>query len=235
MKKFRSKKGMTLVELVVTIAILGIVSGFSLTIVVTAMNNYSEAAIVQGDQDTALMIEEFIVRQARVASKIQFVENDDLVDNGTGSIEPKNNKQGYYIAKVGTNVETFVYAIEDAATGEYNFEGSDPQKYTTFSYEHVSEITISVERQKSVAADTQKKCSFYLNYYIKMISGYVLRGQVVMNNADMAAMDKLPGTADKGVTGEFVDPLKEFTILKVIDNETTYSVSPAGNCAIMFK
>ena len=71
MKKFRSKKGMTLVELVVTIAILGIVSGFSLTIVVTAMNNYSEAAIVQGDQDTALMIEEFIVRQARVASKIQ--------------------------------------------------------------------------------------------------------------------------------------------------------------------
>ena len=68
------------------------------------MNNYSEAAIVQGDQDTALMIEEFIVRQARVASKIQFVENDDLVDNGTGSIEPKNNKQGYYIAKVGTFV-----------------------------------------------------------------------------------------------------------------------------------
>ena len=86
MKKFRSKKGMTLVELVVTIAILGIVSGFSLTIVVTAMNNYSEAAIVQGDQDTALMIEEFIVRQARVASKIQFVENDDLVENCTGSI-----------------------------------------------------------------------------------------------------------------------------------------------------
>ena len=235
MKKFISKKGMTLVELVVTIAILGIVSGFSITIVVTAMNNYSEAAIVQSDQDTALMIEEFLVRQARVASKIEFVENDDLVDDGFGSTKPKNNKQGYYIAKVGTNVETFTYAKEDTATGEYNFEGSEPDKYITFSYEHVSEITVSVERQKSVTTDAQKKCSFYLNYYIKMLSGYVLRGQVVMNNADITAMDKLPATADKGVTGDFVDPLKEFTILKVIDNETTYSVSPTGNCAIMFK
>ena len=53
MKKFISKKGMTLVELVVTIAILGIVSGFSITIVVTAMNNYTEAAIVQKEQKGA--------------------------------------------------------------------------------------------------------------------------------------------------------------------------------------
>ncbi len=234
MKKFKSKKGMTLVELVVTIAILGIVSGFSLTIVVTAMNNYSQAAIVEDEQNTALMIEEFIVRQARVASKIQFVENDDL-ESSAGSVKPKANKQGYYIAKVGKNVETFTYAKEDTTTGEYNFEGSSPEKYTALSYENVSEITVSVERQKSVVKDTQKKCSYYLNYYIKMISGYVLRGQVIMNNADMVAMDKLSGTADKGLTSNFVDPLKEFTLLKVIDNESTYSVSPDGNCAIMFK
>ena len=240
MKKFRSRKGLTLVELVVTVAILGIVSGFSITIVVTAMNNYSEAAIVQKEQDTALMIEDYIVRHARVATKVAFVGNDDLKTDSRypESIAPdksKTNLQGYFIAKVGTDVETFDYAIEDAATGEYKFGTSDPQKYTTLVYKDVSEITVSFERQKTVASDSQKKCSYYMNYYIKMKTGYVIRGQVVMNNADTKEMDNLAGGTSKGLTSALVDKLNEYTIIKVVDNYTTYSVSPTGNCAIMFR
>ncbi len=240
MRKFRSKKGLTLVELVVTVAILGIVSGFSITIVVTAMNNYSEAAIVEKEQDTALMIEEYIVRHARVASKVVFIENDDLKTDTSypDSVVPDKNKkelQGYIIAKVGKSVETFDYAKEDIATGEYNFGSPTPQKYTTLVYNDVSEVTVSFERQKTVATDAKKKCSYYMNYYIKMKTGYVLRGQVVMNNADMEYMDKLAGGSSNGLTDKLVDKLKEYTIIKVVDNEESYSVSPTGNCAIMFR
>jgi len=239
MKKFRSKKGLTLVELIVTVAILGIVSGFSLTIVVTAMNNYTEAAMVKKEQDEALMIEEYIVRQARVAEKVVFVENDDFktYPDYPDSVAPDKAKsaiQGYYIAKVGTTIETFDYAKEDVSTGEYNFGAPDPKKYTTMVYNDVAELAVSFERQKTTAADTKKKCSYYMNYYIKMRSNYVIRGQVVMNNANMEYMDGLAGPT-KGVTSALVDQLKEYRLIKIVDDLSGYSVEPGGNCAIMFR
>ena len=64
-KKRKSKKGFTLVELVVTVAILGIVSGMGVGIVANTIRNYAVASTTAQEQETAIQIENFITRYAR--------------------------------------------------------------------------------------------------------------------------------------------------------------------------
>jgi len=217
-KYCRSKKGLTLVELVVTIAILGIVSGFSLAIVVTAMNNYSHAAIIEREQDTALLLEEYIIRNARVAGTINYVTPDPAA--GTGVV----NKSGSYIAKIDNVINTFEYD-KDAA-----------KKYTNLTYKDVKNITAYIVRQKFDKSDTDHQSSFYLDYHIEMSSGYTLDGQVVMNNAKRDEMNAIvPITAGEPT---FIDKQETaWTIINVTGDDTSDSItiSPSNDTAIIFQ
>lgn len=224
MKKYcRSKKGMTLVELVVTIAILGIVSGFSLTIVVTAMNNYSHAAIIESEQQTALMLEEFITRNARVAQTIDYIAHDG---SASSYDIPSTSKVGSYLAKIDDVIHTFDY------------EGTD-ERYAHITYKDVKNITFSIERQKFDKDNTETQASFYLNYHIEMSSGYTIDGQVVLNNADPTAMNAIvaSGTAP-GEEPKFVDKQETpSTLINVTgdDDSAVLTIYPLYDAAIVFK
>ena len=217
-KYCRSKKGLTLVELVVTIAILGIVSGFSLAIVVTAMNNYSHAAIIEREQDTALLLEEYLIRNARVAGTIEYVTPDPAA--GTGVV----NKSGSYIAKINNVIQTFEYD-KDAA-----------KKYTNLTYKDVKNISAYIVRQKFDKDKTDEQSSFYLDYHIEMSSGYTLDGQVVLNNAKRDEMNAIVPIPPGGPT--FID--KQNTVWNLInvtgdDTSDSITISPANDTAIIFE
>lgn len=217
-KYCRSKKGLTLVELVVTIAILGIVSGFSLAIVVTAMNNYSHAAIIEREQDTALLLEEYIIRNARVAGTIEYVTPDPAA--GTGVV----NKSGSYIAKIDDVIQTFEYD-KDAA-----------KKYTNLTYKDVKNISAYIVRQKFDKDDADNQSSFYLDYHIEMSSGYVLDGQVVLNNAKRDEMNAIVPITGSETT--FIDKQETaWTIINVTGDDTSDSItiSPSNDTAIIFQ
>ena len=64
-KKIRSKIGLTLVELIVVIAILGMVASMGVGMVGSAINNYHTAQVTSKEQDTALAIEPFILNSVR--------------------------------------------------------------------------------------------------------------------------------------------------------------------------
>lgn len=161
-KHLKSRKGMTLVELVVTIAILGIVSGLGLGIVVSAMNNYSTAATVQKAQNVALQIESYIQGNAASASTVHFI------DTSAGGEVPRSTESGnYYIEQDNGVVRTYYY------------DGTN--RSIVMSYEGVEQITFEIELQKSNKMDSLNGCSLFLLYQIKMESGYVLDGQIVLN------------------------------------------------------
>ena len=238
MKKIRSKKGLTLVELLVTVAVLGIVSGFSITIVVTAMNNYTEAAMMQKDQDTALMLEDYIVRHARVARKVEFIKADPAAlttDISKVSGVPDKGHQGFYMAKINDVIETFDYAEMDSTTGNYNYMGTSPQKYIRFTYQDVQKITMDFSRQKRFTDDIESKCVYCMDYTIAMKSGYTLKGQVIMNNADADYLALL--TADgKGQTAGFVDPLATYKLIEMTEGTSGgYVFDPSYDTAIVFR
>lgn len=214
MKKYiKSRKGLTLVELVVTVAILGIVSGLSLTIVVSAMNNYTEAAMMEKDQSVALLLEENIVRNARISSIVKAVDNHT---NTSVHLPESSTEYGFYVAKVDDSITTFEY--------EKNASGVGGTKYTTLTYEGVRRLAFSVSEQKSVESPTSNdQIAFYLNYEIEMQSGYVLKGQAVMNNASvMNEANEIPMESSSAgsfmvtrTSAGFVDESSEVTVISV--------------------
>lgn len=229
MRKLKSKKGLTLVELLVTVAVLGIVSGFSITIVVTAMNNYTEAAIVQKEQNTALMIEDYLVRNARVARKVELIKNDPTAPDKADV--PSQGHQGFYIAKIGDVIETFDYAgMKD---DNFDYMNSFPEKYTRFTYENVQKITLTFSRQKRDVDDIENNCVYCLDYTIAMMSGYQLSGQVIMNNADADYLGGLAGD-DEGKTTDFVDLLATYQLIEVTEGSSGYVFDPAYDVAVVF-
>ncbi len=227
MKKcFRSKKGLTLVELVVTIAILGIVSGFSLAIVVTAMNNYSHAAIIEREQETALMLEEYITRNARVAQNVEFIVKDGSGSANTRDEIPHTSNVGSYLAKIDDVIQTFEY------------EGTS-EKYTHITYKDVKNITFYIGRQKFDKDEADIQSSFYLNYHIEMSSGYTLDGQAVLNNAKKDDMNTIvPTGTEPGQPAKFVDKqANPWNLIDVTGDETSdvLTISPSYDAAIVFK
>ncbi len=188
-KRVRSKKGLTLVELVVTVAILGIVSGLSLTIVVSAMNNYSEAAMMEKEQNVALLLEDYLVRNARVCRKAK------VINTGTVSAIPDTASFGFYVAEVNDVVRTFDYSL-----------AGEKEKLT---YENVKQVTVRFERQKRDQSELEDGSSIYLNYKIEMDSGYTLTGQTVMNNIDKEEM----ATLITGQTDRFVDYSPSYSLI----------------------
>ena len=88
MKKLQSKKGLTLVELIITITILSMVAGMGVGVVANAMRNYAAAQTVAQEQDIALQVEDFILTSSRISSKAQEVQ---------ASTVPQKTMTGYYL------------------------------------------------------------------------------------------------------------------------------------------
>lgn len=187
-RKFKSKKAFTLVELVVTIAIVGITAGFGVGIFASTLKNYSSASVTATEQEKANQIERFILKNARTAKEILYI--DDRINDPTygstdnmalsaGALETEG-KEGAFIThdkNGGLNVNLF-YA---------NKSETDPDKVATeentlVSYYGVSNITFTVKRQYQEPNNDTAPTIHILYYVIAMDGGYTLRGSTILYN-----------------------------------------------------
>ena len=169
MKKIRSKKGMTLVELVVTVAILGMVASLGVGMVSSAIRNYSVASTTSQEQDTALSIESLISQTARIYGKV------------TSRPLPATNKSDV----VEKDVTAFYMYFDGDTLVTIRSEMENKVQYTTvLKYDGVKEIVLTPKKQKAdVEATDPNKNFVFVDYEINMMDGYSLKGSVVMNNA----------------------------------------------------
>lgn len=162
MKRFKSRKGFTLIELVVTIAVLSIVATMGIGIVASAIRNYGTASITEQEQTRAIQLEKQITDVAKIAKGIKFADGTMPTDDG------------YYVFhKAGENKIT-----------PYNMKSGS--KENDFETAGVKSVIVTLRRQKvnaTVDADAQKTF-IYMDYDIKMEEGYEIKGSVIMNNID---------------------------------------------------
>lgn len=90
MKKFKSKKAFTLVELVVTVTIIAIVSGFGVGIFASTISNYMTASVTGFDQQKANQIEQYILQNTVSAERIVFLSNPEDPDAVLDSVWSEN-------------------------------------------------------------------------------------------------------------------------------------------------
>ena len=170
MKKIRSRKGFTLVELVVTVAILSITSSLLVAIVANSINNYSKASITAGEQQIASQIESDILFFA-----VRSYGTDGVDTSVAGVTVPSTDESAYYVyIDEEGKVKTIFSDIETV--------GSTPI-VTDYSYNGVEKITFQLKKQKTAKDDTSSKKRYvFLEYEIVMKHGYTLKGSVVMGN-----------------------------------------------------
>ncbi len=175
-KKIISRKGFTLVELVVTIAILGMVSMMGIGIVANSIKNYSTASVTSGEQDTALAIENFIVSAAKKATSFKQVNPSDVPEG--------NNIKAWYIASDNGVIKTVSNIVDNSG---------DAPVVTTREFKGVNNIEFTLRKQKKSKTDSVNNAYVCLDYVITMTEGYVIRGSVVVSgipsNYDMTGID----------------------------------------------
>lgn len=195
------KAGYTLVELVVTVAILGIVSTMGVGIVAKSINNYSDASVTSVEQDTAVKIEQFILKSARTAVSVEFRNTftDDIV--------PTKKKNENYLATVGNQVKEITSTVEGSSVNA---------SVSKLSYNGVKKITVKLRKQKSNTTETQKDCHVCLDYVIEMKEKFTLKGSVIMNNVspdyNISANNSFK---EEGTTWEIADSIGDAAIVFV--------------------
>lgn len=174
MKKVKSRKGFTLIELVVTVAILSIVCCMGVGIFATVLRNYGTASSTEMEQEKATQIENYLVKSARTATKVCFIKqgDNDSTEDSYNEIKKEIPKdQGTYIfSKVGSS-DVEIYDIVPKSSTEVD-------KISTIKVSGVKNLTVTIKCQ-NVAASGK---FMYLDYKIEMIDGYTVDGSVVMNN-----------------------------------------------------
>ncbi|MDD6488617.1 MAG: type II secretion system protein [Clostridia bacterium] len=189
MKKVKSRKGFTLIELVVTVAILSIVCGMGAGIFSMVLRNYGTASSAEQQQEKATQIENYIITAARKANDIKFL------DAGAGDVIPSEN--GDYLFCAGGSTDVQYYNYDDTATSP---------KSSTVTIPGVQKLTIKLRRQKLDPSDTTSEKRFmYLEYRIEMSDNYTVNGSVVLNNLKS-------GTTSVIGTVSFVDEVKTFVV-----------------------
>lgn len=168
MKKLRSKRGFTLVELIVAVAILSMVAGMGAGIVGQAIRNYSTAQITSYEQETAMSVESFILGGARVASNATKTDSININDKEHTAFYLHFDEDG-----------TLQTIRNDAVAKD-----KDPV-VSYVSYKGVRKIALQMKKQKP-SEDENYKGFLFLEYTIEMQEGYILRGSAVVNNADTA-------------------------------------------------
>ncbi len=198
-KTLRSKKGYTLVELVVTIAILSIVSTMGIGIFAMTITHYTTAATTSKQQDQAVAAEQMILEGARTAKEVYFISGSSLAD---GSNYPDGSLEGNYIGNpVGTKyMETFLY--------QKNASGTGYDRVSDVTLEGIQQITFKLRKQVPESSDPSaaKKTFVSLEYTIETTDGYQLQGSTVLNNIKSdaavpgATLSKIPTTSNVSAT-----------------------------------
>lgn len=170
-KSFRTKRGFTLVELVVTVGVLSIVAGMGVGIVASAIRNYSTASTTSSAQDTSLLIERFVVEAIRGSSKFDSASTDK-----TGKIEFSKSESAKFIYFDNGDLVTATSFVEKS--------GATPIVSKLY-YSGVKSISFTPKRILSNNQNHVDAKSFIQVYYeIEMDEGYTLSGSTVMINAD---------------------------------------------------
>ena len=112
-KKFRSKRGTTLIEMLATLAILAIVAVLSLQVVITAMEDYQCVRNISESQRSISLMQENFSKYLRNAVDIQ------LVDNSTSTFPSFANALADYVTARNGGADPLCDA-DTVATDEYN-------------------------------------------------------------------------------------------------------------------
>ena len=205
MKKIRSKKGMSLVELVVTVAILGMVSTLGVGMVSSAIQNYSVASKTSMEQDTSLAIESFITEGTRIYGLVDVKEN----------IDPQNG-----VADEGKTAFYIYFDKSDNLVTLRSNMSEGKQSLVEMKYEGVKQVYVRPKKQKPTNdGSTSEKSFVFVEYQIDMNDGYSLHGTAVMNNASNYT----------DVNEESNEESKGFTI-----NATDTSLIDEGNVILIY-
>ena len=192
--RLKSKKAYTLVELVVTIAILSITAGFGIGIFASALRHYSSASVTAKDQEVALSIEKFIVNNARTAKDVEFI--DGTISQSSDESYKYNKREDldkYTAAKVEgafitheANAEmkfqTFYLSVADNLANKAGVATNVSTKNSIVNYNGLDRIEFTVKKQYQEVGNDTAPTLMVLNYSIFMDEGYVLRGSTVLYN-----------------------------------------------------
>lgn len=191
--KFKSKKGLTLVELIVTVAILSITASMGIGIFASVLRNYSTASVLAEEQKKANQLESILTDYARKCDNYYFISNayayDDKNDHKiTDSSVLEDEVLDSQFIVMGANsslANCSLYIYEDPTdidadpelTPEYYCEGVEYIKLTVSTY-YLG--TSGLDFTDNLLESSILDC---LNYEIKMQGGYTLKGSVVMPNS----------------------------------------------------
>lgn len=214
MRKFKSRKGATLVELVITIAILAITAGMGVGIFASAMNNYSQASVIAKEQERATEIEDFITTSARVCQYLYFVDQSavPVVDPSTAQILNPSDIDALVLGM--TNKQEVDYMTIDAGSKVAKYKNvmidynGNKNESLDLSVNGVDNIVFDIFKQK-VLRDPDEDINsgqffYYLQYQINMERGYSVSGCVLLNNISNQTTNRNSEFIEKGNVGTFV-------------------------------
>lgn len=186
MRKIKSRKGFTLVELIVTLAILTIVLGLGTGAFIMVLQNYGTASSTESEQERATQIENYIIESARTAKDIKFIKSQsdgEVSNDALLHTEAIPTDTGTYVYSGGNSSIVEIYDYDVLEDESSTTTSESPEKSSIINVSGVKKLTFSLKRQKMSKTDTTSdKKFFYLYYTIEMLHGYTVNGSVVMNN-----------------------------------------------------
>ena len=190
MKKFKTKKAYTLVELVVTVAILSITAGMGVGIFASALRNYSQASVTAHEQDKATEIESFLLRYARVCKYFYYI------DGMSGETEISPDAHEVYWEELFAAEESesqYMIMYPNSTRLEYKVNDKDEEGNAIPSspmyVEGVENIEVKISKQKLTSEESENNIFYFMNYKISMEEGYTLKGTAILYNVANLSAD----------------------------------------------
>ncbi len=192
--KLKSKRAYTLVELVVTVAILSIVAGMGIGIFAMVLNQYSTASVTEQEQQQAALIEDLILRNSRQCTDV-YISNTDTAPLTTyGSSLTKGEYLSHSTSTV--NLESYSYKRNAAGTltkeKDLTYKGVNKITFTLKRFDKEDYKQVSNPFPTASALNEPGEGYIYLEYLIEMNEGYTLDGAVVLNGVKL---DSATGSA----------------------------------------
>ena len=191
LKKYRtpSKKGFSLVELIVVVAIVSIVSGATLTVFLMVQEVTRDASDITVDQYNVTQMERLLRNELQVASNIDIAQSTTF--KKIGDIYPS----GYEVQ------ENDEYMIYDETAGRISFMRADKDKNykAVFSISDVNDVQISIAPLDDSGATV--KGQPYKLFYKVSTSKYDYTGGMVLANTSIDGKDDKSMAMAKPVFG----------------------------------
>lgn len=174
MKKRNSKKGFTLVELVVTLAVLSITAAMGTSIFIMVFNNYGEASHASFSQQQAVALEDVIREYCKACKDVE------IAAGGIGTM---------------TTSGTYFYTNSDGILYIDDYDAKDSGTHTRFTLSGIK--TLQTKYVKRTSAQDANSGYIVMQYAITTNDDFVLEGSIVLNNSDISSCGSLlSGTFD---------------------------------------